>query len=38
MSEQDLDDAEVRPLAAEWIDQNRKMVDKWLKAARKAAK
>jgi glycine betaine/proline transport system substrate-binding protein len=38
MSEQDLDDDEVRPLAAEWIDQNRDMVDKWLKAAREAAK
>lgn len=37
MSEEDLDDSEVQPLAAEWIDSNRDMVDKWLKAAREAA-
>jgi len=37
MSDQNLDDSEVRPLAAEWIEENRDKVDEWLKAARKAA-
>lgn len=37
MSEQDLKDEEVRPLARKWIKANRKKVDKWLNAARAAA-
>lgn len=38
MSEQNLKDKEVQPLARVWIEENRDKVDKWLKAARKAAK
>lgn len=37
MGEQDLSDEEVRPLARQWIENNRKKVDKWLNAARAAA-
>ncbi|WP_416138039.1 glycine betaine/L-proline ABC transporter substrate-binding protein ProX [Halomonas sp. HK25] len=37
MDEQDLTDAEVRPLVAEWIAENRDTVDEWLEAARNAA-
>ena len=37
MDEQDLTDAQVRPLVAEWIAENRDTVDEWLDAARTAA-
>ncbi|MCC5812445.1 MAG: glycine betaine/L-proline ABC transporter substrate-binding protein ProX [Ectothiorhodospiraceae bacterium] len=37
MNEEDLTDAEVRPLVAEWIADNRNEVDAWLEAARAAA-
>ena len=37
MSDENLDDSEVRPLAAEWIDNNSDKVDQWLEAARNAA-
>ncbi|MCE9683936.1 glycine betaine/L-proline ABC transporter substrate-binding protein ProX [Halomonas alkalisoli] len=37
MDEQDLTDAQVRPLVAEWIADNRDTVDEWLSAARSAA-
>ena len=37
MDEQDLSDAEVRPLVADWIADNRDTVDEWLDAARAAA-
>lgn len=37
MGEENLSDEEVRPLAREWIENNRNKVDQWLKAARDAA-
>jgi len=37
MSEEDLSDSQVRPLAREWIENNRDKVDEWLEAARAAA-
>jgi len=37
MSDEDLKDEEVQPLAREWIEANRDKVDKWLDAARAAA-
>ena len=37
MDEADLRDSEVRPLAAQWIENNRDTVDEWLDAARAAA-
>jgi glycine betaine/proline transport system substrate-binding protein len=37
MDEQALTDAQVRPLAMEWIADNRDTVDEWLEAARSAA-
>lgn len=37
MGDENLSDADVRPLAREWIDDNRSTVNKWLKAARNAA-
>ncbi|WP_431025360.1 glycine betaine/L-proline ABC transporter substrate-binding protein ProX [Halomonas sp. H5] len=37
MGEQELTDDQVRPLAAEWIEANRELVDTWLEAARAAA-
>lgn len=37
MSDEDLDDSEVQPLAREWIEDNQDKVDEWLKAAREAA-
>ncbi len=37
MDEADLRDREVRPLAAQWIQENRDTVDEWLDAARAAA-
>ncbi|HRP94785.1 MAG TPA: glycine betaine ABC transporter substrate-binding protein [Rhodocyclaceae bacterium] len=37
IGKQDLTDADVRPLAAQWIADNRERVDAWLAAARKAA-
>ena len=37
MSEEDLSDTEIRPLAREWIEENRETVDGWLEAARQAA-
>ena len=37
IGEEDLTDAEVRPLAREWIENNRETVDEWLDAARAAA-
>jgi len=38
MGEENLSDAEIRPLAREWIDDNRNLVDGWLQAARDAAR
>jgi glycine betaine/proline transport system substrate-binding protein len=37
MSDEDLTDAMVRPLAREWIEANRETIDPWLEAARSAA-
>lgn len=37
MDEEGLSDADVRPMAAEWIEANRDRVDEWLRAARQAA-
>lgn len=37
IGEEDLTDSEVRPLAREWIENNRDQVDEWLEAARAAA-
>lgn len=37
MSEKDLKDAEIRPLAREWIEANADQVNEWLDAARAAA-
>lgn len=37
IGEEDLTDSEVRPIAREWIEDNRDTVDEWLDAARAAA-